>query len=224
MTGIALSRRAIARRVAQDIVPGSVINLGIGMPELVGNFLRAEDGVIVHTENGVVGAGPIIEDSSLQDSDLINAGRKAVSLAIGGHFVDHADSFAMVRGGHLDVTVLGAFQVSSGGDLANWSTGVQGHAPSPGGAMDLAAGARQVFVMMDLFARDGSCRLVNECSYPLTAAGVVRMLYSELAVLRFLDGGLEVTDLVQGLGIDELSCRLGLPLRAPQSGIAVYQE
>lgn len=217
-----VSRSAMARRVAADIPPGAVINLGIGMPELVGNFLPAEHGVIVHVENGVIGSGPVLASLAHGDTDLINAGRKAVMLAPGGHFVDHADSFALIRGGHLDITVLGAFQVSVRGDLANWSTGRAGDPPSPGGAMDLAVGARQVLVMMDLFDKQGRARLVPQCELPLTAAGVVRRLYTDVAVFEIDAGGLRVCDLAEGWTLPQLRSRLGLDLQGGAQGIATY--
>lgn len=218
-----VSRRAMARRVAQDIAAGAVINLGIGMPELVGNYIPLADEVIIHCENGIVGSGPIVE-GSLRDFDLINAGRKPVSLVQGGHFVDHADSFAIVRGGHLDVTVLGAFQVSRSGDLANWSTGEDGSIPSPGGAMDLAVGARQVFVMMDLFGKKGQAKLVDTCTFPLTAVGVVKRIYTDVAVFELAAGEVIVRDLARGLGLDELQSALGVALVESDNGIAVYSD
>ncbi len=217
-----VSRQAMARRVARDIWPGAVVNLGIGMPEMVGNYIPGADEVIIHTENGIVGSGPTV-GKALEDFDLINAGRKPVSLVQGGHFVDHADSFAIVRGGHLDITVLGALQVSAGGDLANWSTGESDSIPSPGGAMDLAVGARNVYVMMDLFGKTGQAKLVNTCSFPLTAASVVKRLYTDIAVFDLSSGAAVVLDLIEGVSLPDLQAMLGLPLVASDLGIAAYE-
>lgn len=216
-----VSREHMARRVAQDVFPGAVVNLGIGMPELVGNYFDAQDEIIVHTENGIVGSGPIV-DGCLQDFDLINAGRKTVSLISGGHFVDHVDSFALVRGGHLDITILGAFEVSTSGDLANWSTGADANLPSPGGAMDLVAGARSVFVMMNLFGKNQQARLVEQCTLPLTGARVVKRLYTDLAVFELAGTVPTVLELAPGISLDELSRRLGLALQPAPSGIGNY--
>ncbi len=219
-----VSRDLMARRVARDIPAGAVVNLGIGMPELVGNYLNPDDEIMIHTENGIVGSGPTVS-ADAQDFDLINAGRKPVSLARGGHFVDHADSFALVRGGHLDITVLGAFQVSAAGDLANWSTGDPASLPSPGGAMDLAVGARQVFALMNLFDRNGRARLVERCTLPLTAAAVVKRLYTDYAVFDLSDPrGPVVLDLASGLTLRTLSEKLGLSLRGAAEGISVYAD
>jgi len=217
-----VSRDLMARRVARDIPAGAVVNLGIGMPELVGNYLNPDDEVIIHTENGIVGSGPTVA-GSIQDFDLINAGRKPVSLARGGHFVDHADSFALVRGGHLDISVLGAFQVSAAGDLANWSTGDPAALPSPGGAMDLAVGARQVFAMMNLFDRQGRPRLVEHCTLPLTGAAVVKRLYTDFAVFDLSSRQAPVVlDLAPGLALETLSEKLGFSLLAAEEGIQAY--
>jgi 3-oxoadipate CoA-transferase beta subunit len=219
----AVSREEMARRVARDVAAGAIVNLGIGMPELVGNYLAPEDEILIHTENGIVGSGPTV-DGALQDFDLINAGRKPVSLAQGGHFVDHVDSFALVRGGHLDITILGAFQVSVEGDLANWSVGDAAALPSPGGAMDLAVGAREVFVMMNLFGREGEPKLVERCTLPLTAAGVVKRLYTDIAVFAFEGPQPIVLDLAPGVELDDLSGRLGLSLVPSASGIGRYGD
>ncbi len=216
-----VSRECMARRVAQDVPAGAVVNLGIGMPELVGNYFASEDEIIIHTENGIIGSGPTV-DGSLQDFDLINAGRKPVSLAQGGHFVDHVDSFALVRGGHLDITILGAFQVSAGGDLANWSTGDTAALPSPGGAMDLAVGARAVFVMMSLFGRQGEARFVRQCTMPLSGSGVVKRLYTDLAVFDLSEHVPVVLDLVEGVDLDDLSAKLGMPLLPCPAGVGAY--
>lgn len=216
-----VSREIIARRVARDIPDGTIVNLGIGMPELVGNYLNPADDVLIHTENGIVGSGPTV-DGPLQDFDLINAGRKPVSLLAGGHFLDHVDSFALVRGGHLDITVLGAFQVSVSGDLANWSTGDSSALPSPGGAMDLAVGAKQVFCMMNLFGRDGSAKLLKHCTLPLTGSAVVTRLYTDIAVFDLAHGTPVVLDLAPGITLSDLSQRLNLPLTAHPQGLGNY--
>jgi len=216
-----VSRERIAERVARDVPAGSVVNLGIGMPELVGNHFSPQHEIIVHTENGIVGSGPTVI-GALQDFDLINAGRKAVRLAVGGHFVDHVDSFAIVRGGHLDITILGAFQVSASGDLANWSTGDRDAMPSPGGAMDLVVGARQVFAMMNLFGKNGEARLVERCTLPLSGARVVTRLYTDLAVFDLSGAVPVVLDLAAGVSVEALSYRLGISLQASASGISAY--
>jgi 3-oxoadipate CoA-transferase beta subunit len=218
-----VSRQAMAKRVAHDIWPGAVVNLGIGMPEMVGNYIPGHDEVIIHTENGIVGSGPTVS-AAMEDFDLINAGRKPVSLLQGGHFVDHADSFAIVRGGHLDITVMGALQVSASGDLANWSTGEAGSIPSPGGAMDLAVGARNVYVMMDLFGKNGQPKLVGSCTFPLTAASVVKRLYTDVAVFDLSSGVAVVLDLIEGVSLSALQELLGVPLIASDQGIAVYMQ
>lgn len=218
---VAVSRDEMARRVARDIPASAVVNLGIGMPERVGNFLHPEDEVIIHTENGIIGSGPTTT-GPLRDFDLINAGRKPVSLVQGGHFVDHADSFALVRGGHLDITVLGAFQVSVGGDLANWSTGEKADLPSPGGAMDLAVGARNVFVMMNLFGRNGEPKLVEQCTLPLTAATCVTRVYTDLAVFDLTASTPIVMELAPGVELDSLEARLGISLMPANDGIRRY--
>jgi 3-oxoadipate CoA-transferase beta subunit len=176
-----LDKRAMAVLVARDIPPGSFVNLGIGQPTLVADHLPADAGVVLHTENGMLNMGPAAVGDQI-DPDLINAGKFPVTELPGAAYFHHADSFAMMRGGHLDVCVLGAFQVSARGDLANWHTGAPDAIPAVGGAMDLAIGARQVFVMMTLFARDGSPKLVPACTYPLTGLACVDRLYTEHAV------------------------------------------
>lgn len=216
-----ISRDGIAQRVAQDIAPGVLINLGIGMPERVGNYLNSQDEILIHTENGIVGSGPIVIDS-LQDYDLINAGRKPVSLVQGGHFVDHVDSFTLVRGGHLDITILGAFQVSEVGDLANWSTGEESVLPSPGGAMDLVVGAKQVFCMMNLFGRDGTPKLVTQCNLPLTGSAVVKKLYTDFAIFDLSGEMPLVLELVPHVTLEALSERLNMKLVAHPEGIKKY--
>lgn len=201
----------LAARVAQDIFDGAVVNLGIGQPTLVANHLPAGREVILHSENGILGMGPAPAAGN-EDFDLINAGKQPVTLLPGGAFFHHADSFAMMRGGHLDICVLGAFQVSATGDLANWSTGEEGAIPAVGGAMDLAIGARQTWVMMDLLTKKGESKIVAQCSYPLTGLGCVKRVYSDLATLECTPAGLKLIDKVDGLGHAELEELVGLPI------------
>jgi len=201
----------LAARVAQDIFDGAVVNLGIGQPTLVANHLPPGREVILHSENGILGMGPA-PAAGHEDYDLINAGKQPVTLLAGGAFFHHADSFAMMRGGHLDICVLGAFQVSATGDLANWSTGEAGAIPAVGGAMDLAIGARQTWVMMDLLTKKGESKIVAQCSYPLTGLGCVKRVYSDLATLECTPAGLRLIDKVDGLGHAELEELVGLPI------------
>ena len=201
----------LAARVAQDIFDGAVVNLGIGQPTLVANHLPAGREVILHSENGILGMGAA-PAAGEEDYDLINAGKQPVTLLPGGAFFHHADSFAMMRGGHLDICVLGAFQVSATGDLANWSTGEEGAIPAVGGAMDLAIGARQTWVMMDLLTKKGESKIVTECSYPLTGIGCVKRVYSDLATLECTPSGLKLIDKVEGLAHAELEKLVGLPI------------
>jgi len=205
------SKEEVARRVAQDIPDGAYVNLGIGQPTLVANHIPAGREVILHSENGILGMGPA-PAAGAEDYDLINAGKQPVTLLAGGAFFHHADSFAMMRGGHLDVCVLGAFQVSATGDLANWSTGEPGAVPAVGGAMDLAVGARQTWVMMDLLTKSGASKIVARCSYPLTAIGCVKRIYTDLASFECTPQGLRALDLVDGLGHAELERLVGLPI------------
>ncbi len=205
------SKDELAKRVAQDIPEGATVNLGIGMPTLVANHMAKDLEVLLHSENGILGMGPAPAAGS-EDYDLINAGKQPVTLLQGGAFFHHADSFAMMRGGHLDICVLGAFQVSATGDLANWSTGEAGSIPAVGGAMDLAIGAKQTWVMMDLLTKTGQSKVVKTCSYPLTGIGCVKRIYSELATLDCTPQGLKLVDKVDGLGHAELEALLGLPI------------
>lgn len=207
------SKDELAARVAQDIPEGATVNLGIGQPTLVANHIPASREVLLHSENGILGMGPA-PAKGLEDYDLINAGKQPVTLLPGGAFFHHADSFAMMRGGHLDICVLGAFQVSATGDLANWHTGEPGAIPAVGGAMDLAIGAKQTWVMMDLLTKQGQSKLVQTCSYPLTGIGCVKRVYTDLATLACTPQGLVVMDTVDGLGLEELSALIGLPLKA----------
>jgi len=211
MTYTKRTRDEVATRVAQDIHEGAIVNLGIGMPTLVANHIPADREVLLHSENGILGMGPAPAEGE-EDYDLINAGKRPVTLLKGGSFFHHADSFAMMRGGHLDICVLGAFQVSSTGDLANWSTGEPGSIPAVGGAMDLAIGAKQTWVMMDLLTKKGESKVVEKCSYPLTGIGCVKRIYSELATLACTPQGLKLIDKVDGLEHAGLEKIIGLPI------------
>ena len=205
------SKNELAARVAQDIEEGAIVNLGIGQPTLVANYLPADREILLHSENGILGMGPSPAEGE-EDYDLINAGKQPVTLLKGGSYFHHADSFAIMRGGHLDICVLGAFQVSATGDLANWSTGEPGAIPAVGGAMDLAIGAKQTWVMMDLLTKQGTSKLVEQCSYPLTGIGCVKRVYSDLATLACTPDGLRLIDMVEGLDHAELERLVGLPI------------
>ena len=206
------SKDALAARIAQDIPNGAYVNLGIGMPVLVANHLPAESEVCLHSENGILGMGPFPPKGE-EDYDLINAGKQAVTLRPGGAFFHHADSFAMMRSGHLDICVLGAFQVSASGDLANWHTGLPQDIPAVGGAMDLAIGAKQTWVMMDLLTKSGQSKVVKECAYPLTGLKCVKRIYTDHATFECSNAGLWVIDRVEGLSLTELETITGLQLR-----------
>jgi 3-oxoadipate CoA-transferase, beta subunit len=206
------SREQMARRVAQDISEGSVVNLGIGLPTLVANYLPAEREVILHSENGLLGMGPKPTPEH-EDYDLINAGKQPVTLLAGASFFHQADSFAMMRGGHLDICVMGAFQVSARGDLANWHSGEPDSIPAVGGAMDLAVGAKKTFVIMDHVTRSGERKLVNECTYPLTGIGCVTRIYTDLAVISVGPGGAVVLEMAPGVTFAELQALTAAPLR-----------
>ncbi|MDF2464978.1 MAG: 3-oxoadipate CoA-transferase [Ramlibacter sp.] len=211
MTYLRLTKDQLAQRVARDIHDGAYVNLGIGMPTQVANHLPAGIEVILHSENGILGMGPAPAPGQ-EDYDLINAGKQPVTLLPGGAFFHHTDSFAMMRGGHLDICVLGAFQVSATGDLANWHTGEQDAIPAVGGAMDLAVGAKQTWVMMDLLTKKGESKIVSSCSYPLTGIGCVKRIYSDLATLECTPQGLKLVDKVDGLAHAELEQLVGLPI------------
>ena len=215
MSGI--SRQELAARIAADISEGAIVNLGIGAPTLVANYLRPEQEVILHTENGMLGMGPAPAPDRV-DPDLINAGKQAVTAVTGAAYFHHADSFAMMRGGHLDVCVLGAFQVAENGDLANWSTGAPGAIPAVGGAMDLAIGARDVYVMTDLLTKQGESKLVAACSYPLTGAGCVSRVYTDRAVFDVVPGGFAVRELLGASTLRELRELTGLALQDATEG------
>lgn len=208
------NREQMAQRVARDIPDGAVVNLGIGLPTLVANHIPADREVVLHSENGVLGMGPAPAPGH-EDFDLINAGKQPVTLRPGGCFFHHADSFAMMRGGHLDVCVLGAFQVSATGDLANWHTGAPDAIPAVGGAMDLAIGAKRTLVMMEHCTKTGESKIVPACTYPLTGIGCVSRIYTDLAVIDVTADGLVVVDTVEGLSFDDLQQVTAVPLRRP---------
>ena len=211
MSYIRRTKDELAARVARDIPEGATVNLGIGQPTLVANHIPPTLEILLHSENGILGMGPA-PAAGQEDYDLINAGKQPVTLLQGGAYFHHADSFAMMRGGHLDICVLGAFQVSATGDLANWHTGEPGAIPAVGGAMDLAIGAKQTWVMMDLLTKQGQSKLVSGCSYPLTGIGCVKRVYTDLATLACTANGLLVIDMVPGLTLEALSELIGLPL------------
>lgn len=208
---MSLTKQEMAALVAADIAPGSYVNLGIGQPTSVADHLDPGSGVVLHTENGMLNMGPAAAAGE-EDWDLTNAGKQPVTELPGASYFHHADSFAMMRGGHLDVCVLGAFQVSATGDLANWHTGAPDAIPAVGGAMDLAIGARRVFVMMTLFAKDGSPKLVPECTYPLTGVGCVDRVYTDVATFDITADGVRVRE-TYGVTVAELTERIGV-LRA----------
>src|SRR3954467_1333612 len=210
------SKDELARRVARDIRDGAIVNLGIGMPTLVANHLPAGVEVLLHSENGILGLGPA-PAAGAEDYDLINAGKQPVTLLPGGAYFHHADSFAMMRGGHLDFCVLGAFQVSRTGDLANWHTGAPDAIPAVGGAMDLAIGAKSVYVMMEHTTKQGQSKIVDHCTYPLTGIACVNRIFTDLAVLDVTPRGLAVVEIVDGLSFDELQRVTGLPLLPPSA-------
>lgn len=212
-----LTREQMARRVALDIPEGAYVNLGIGLPTKIADFLPMERDILLQSENGLLGMGAAPPEGE-EDEDLINAGKQPVTLQVGGCFFDHADSFAMMRGGHLDICVLGAFQVSTRGDLANWHTGEPDAIPAVGGAMDLAVGAKQTFVMMELLTKQGTSKLVETCTYPLTGLGCVSRAYTDLAVFDLSPDGARVIEMMEGITIDELRRLTGVPLLPPTQG------
>ena len=207
-----LDRKQLAARLARDIPDGAYVNLGIGLPTLVADYLPKDREIVLHSENGVLGIGPRPAPGA-EDEDLINAGKEPVTLLKGGAFFHHADSFGMIRGRHLDYCVLGAFQVSVKGDLANWHTGGADAIPAVGGAMDLAVGAKNVLVMMEHLTKEGKSKIVERCSYPLTAAHCVTRIYTDLAVIDVRAGGLHVVEIVGDLPFDELQRLTGVPLK-----------
>ncbi len=200
-TVIGLSRDEMAARAALDIPDGSYVNLGIGIPERVAAFVPEGREVIYHTENGLLGMGPSPEEGA-GDPELINAGKRRVTAARGASFFHHADSFVMIRGGHIDLCVLGALQVAQNGDLANWSTGTPDAIPAVGGAMDLVAGVRKIYVITQHTTRTGEAKLVESCTYPLTSPGVVDRIYTDLAVIDVAEGGFRVVELSPGVEFD----------------------
>ena len=206
-----LNRNQIAWRIAQEIEDGSYVNLGIGMPELVANYIPENREIIFHSENGILGMGPQPEKSE-EDGDLINAGKKPVTLLTGGSYFNHTDSFAMVRGGHIDLCVLGAFQISKNGDLANWATLDNSKPPGVGGAMDLAVGAKSIFVLTEHCTKDGTPKIMEECSYPLTGQGVVNTIFTDLAVIDITSEGLKVREKINEISFMELQNKTGAPL------------
>ena len=206
-----MSRDQMAARVARDIPEGAYVNLGIGLPTTVANALPKDREVILHTENGLLGMGPAPAKGQ-EDWDLINAGKQPVTALPGAAFFHHADSFAMMRGGHLDICVLGAFQVSASGDLANWHTGAPDAIPAVGGAMDLAIGAKQTWIMMEHVTKDGQHKLVEACTYPLTGKACVARIYTDLAVIDITPQGCAAIEIVPGLSFEELAALTGAPL------------
>ena len=207
-------REAMARRLAQDIPNGSYINLGIGIPELVAKFVPEGRTFIYHTENGLLGMGPSPEEGQ-EDPELINAGKRHVTANPGAAYFHHADSFAMIRGGHLDLSILGAMQISQAGDLANWSTGKPGAIPAVGGAMDLVAGVKKVFVLTQHTTKTGEPKLVESCTYPLTGQGVVDRIYTDLAVIDITPAGFQTVELAPGVPFEHVQALTGAPLSPP---------
>jgi 3-oxoadipate CoA-transferase beta subunit len=207
-----MARRDMAKRLADDIPEGWYVNLGIGAPLQVADFVPQEREVVFQSENGILGMGPAPAPDKI-NRWLINAGKQYITLRAGGSYMHHADSFALIRGGHLDLCVLGAFQVAGNGDIANWSTSDNESAPAVGGAMDLAAGARRIWVMMDHTTKTGESRLVRRCTYPLTAVGVVKRVYTNLAVLDVTDDGFAVREMVPGMTLEDLQKVTDAPLR-----------
>jgi 3-oxoadipate CoA-transferase beta subunit len=206
-----LDSQTLARRVARDIPEGAYVNLGIGLPTQVANYLDVERDYFLHSENGILGMGPAPAEADI-DWDLINAGKHPVTLLTGGCYFHHGDSFSMMRGGHIDICVMGAYQVSTRGDLANWHTGEPDAIPAVGGAMDLAIGAKRVFVMMNLLTREGGSKLVEQCSYPLTGLGCVSRIYSDLAVFDLGPDGASVIEMAEGMTLDNLRNLTGVEL------------
>jgi 3-oxoadipate CoA-transferase, beta subunit len=207
-----LDRKEMAARVAKDILDGAYVNLGIGLPTMVADYLPKGREIILHSENGILGLGPKPADGA-EDEDLINAGKQPVTLLTGGAYFHHADSFGMIRGRHLDIAILGAFQVSVAGDLANWHTGGADDIPAVGGAMDLAVGAKNVWVMMEHLTKQGESKIVQRCTYPLTGARCVNRIYTDLAVIDVKADGLHVVEAVDGLSFEELQRLSGVPLK-----------
>jgi 3-oxoacid CoA-transferase, B subunit len=206
-----LTRNEMAARLAKDIPPGSYVNIGIGMPELVANYLDPKDEILLHSENGILGMGPQALEGE-EDLELINAGKKPVTLLTGGAFFHHVDSFAIMRGGHLDLCIMGGMQVASNGDLANWSLGRPGEPPAVGGAMDLAVGAKKVYILMEHNAKDGTPKLVERCTLPITGVNVVHRIYTDLAVIEVTPDGFKVLDKLVDISDEELQAQTAAPL------------
>jgi len=207
-----LSREQMARRAARDIPDGAYVNLGIGIPEQVAGFIPPEREIVYHTENGVMGFGPP-PPAGKEDPELINAGKKPITLLPGASFFHHADSFAMIRGGHIDFCILGAMQVAQNGDLANWSTGAPGAIPAVGGAMDLVAGAGRVLVITEHTTREGAPKLLDACTYPLTGLGVVSRVFTDLAVVDVTPEGFVLREVAPGVSPADVQARTAAPLR-----------
>ncbi len=212
MSYLRRTKEQLAERIALDIDDGAYVNLGIGMPTMIANYLPKDREVILQSENGILGMGPA-PDPGQEDYDLINAGKQPVTLLAGGAYFHHGDSFAMMRGGHIDICVLGAFQVSVAGDLANWHTGEKGAIPAVGGAMDLATGAKQTWIMMDLLTKQGASKIVPTCSYPLTGLACVQRVYTDHASFECTSQGLRLIDKIDGLTHQQLEGLLGLKYR-----------
>ncbi len=211
MTYQKLSRDQIAQRVAVDIPEGAYVNLGIGLPTKIANYLDPNKEIFLHSENGLLGMGPAPSEDQ-QDPELINAGKEFVTLLQGGSFFHHGDSFTMMRGGHIDICVLGAFQVAENGDLANWHTGAADSIPAVGGAMDLAVGAKNVYVMMEHMTKTGEPKIVDHCTYPLTGVQCVNRIYTDLSVIDVINNTLHVTEIVDGLSFEALEKMTGAQL------------
>ena len=207
------TREEMAQRAARDIPNGAYVNLGIGIPELVARFVPDGREVIYHTENGLLGMGPVADDGG--EPELINAGKRRISAIPGAAYFHHADSFAMIRGGHLDICVLGAMQVGQNGDLANWSTGAPDAIPAVGGAMDLVAGVKTIYVITQHVTKQGQPKLLERCTFPLTGVGVVSRIYSDLAVIDVTNNGFKLIELAPGVDFDYVQERTGAPLQAP---------
>ena len=206
-----LTRNEMAARLARDIAPGSYVNIGIGMPELVANYLDPADEILLHSENGILGMGPQAEGDDI-DGELLNAGKKPVTLLTGGAYFHHVDSFAIMRGGHLDLCIMGGMQVAANGDLANWSLGRPGEPPAVGGAMDLAVGARKVYILMEHNAKDGAPKLLERCTLPVTGLGVVHRIYTDLAVIEVTPQGFRLVDKLVDISDQALQELTGAPL------------
>jgi 3-oxoadipate CoA-transferase, beta subunit len=209
---IGLNRKQVAWRIAQEIAEGSYVNLGIGSPEMVANYIPEGREIFFHSENGILGMGPAPEPGQ-EDGNLINAGKKPVTLLPGGSYFHHTDSFAMIRGGHIDICVLGAYQLAENGDIANWATLDTTKPPGVGGAMDLAVGAKKIFVMMDHCTKGGESKLMQACTYPLTGFGVVKTVFTDLAVIDVIDQGFVVREIAKGLSFEELQDKTDAPLK-----------